>query len=246
LIVTAFGSDTGRIREVNQDMCEIRCFKSGEVLALVCDGMGGERGGNIASETACYSISKYIEEKLDKKRAGSVCDMLTNALKKANAAVREKAAANTDLKGMGTTAVGVMVRDDSEHLHIVNVGDSRVYQVRGEGIRQLTHDHSVVQMMVDNGEITEEEARTHPKKHYITRAVGVMDKLDVDYIAADFEKGDKLLLCSDGFSNYFDINEIYQLMQGEEFEKLPQKLIDAANSRGGSDNITVAVITKKD
>ena len=87
--------------------------------------------------------------------------MLTNALKKANAAVREKAAANTDLKGMGTTAVGVMVRDDSEHLHIVNVGDSRVYQVRGEGIRQLTHDHSVVQMMVDNGEITEEEARTH-------------------------------------------------------------------------------------
>ena len=126
------------------------------------------------------------------------------------------------------------------------MGDSRAYQVRGDGIRQLTRDHSLVQMMLDNGEITEEEARVHPKKHYITRAVGASDEIEADYIAADFKSGDTVLLCSDGFSNYFEINEIYRLLQDGDTENLPQKLIDAANSRGGADNVTVAVITKKD
>ncbi|MBQ2756548.1 MAG: Stp1/IreP family PP2C-type Ser/Thr phosphatase [Oscillospiraceae bacterium] len=245
MIITAFGSDTGRIREVNQDMCVVRQMKSGEVFALVCDGMGGERGGNVASEIACRSMESYIETALEKKRSGSVGEMLTKAVETANKDVRKAAAGNAELKGMGTTAVGILVRDDCEHLHIVNVGDSRAYQVRGDGIRQLTHDHSFVQMMVDNGEITEEEARVHPKKHYITRAVGASDSIEADYIAADFKPGDIVLLCSDGFSNYFEINEIYRLLK-EDAENLPQKLIDAANNRGGADNITVAVITKKD
>ena len=245
MIITASGSDAGRLREVNQDVCAVRRFAGGEVLALVCDGMGGERGGNIASGIAGRVITEYVGERLGKKHAGQPREILCEALKRANAEIYKTACANDALRGMGTTAAAVLLGENNGQIHIVNVGDSRVYQVRGDGIRQLTRDHSVVQMMVENGEITESEARTHPKKHYITRAVGVSAQLEVDYIHADIAAGDRILICSDGFSNYFDIDEIYSLLHGET-EELPQKLIDAANARGGSDNITAVVITKKD
>ncbi len=245
MIITASGSDAGRLRDVNQDVCEVRRLSGGEILALVCDGMGGERGGNVASRTASRVITEYIEERFGKKHPGQPRDILCEALRRANAEIYRMACANGELQGMGTTAAAVLLNASSDCAHIVNVGDSRVYQVRDDGIRQLTRDHSVVQQMVENGEITESEARTHPKKRYITRAVGVESFLDVDYVEADILTGDKLLVCSDGFSNYFEIDEIYSLLHGET-EELPQKLIAAANARGGSDNITAVVITKKD
>ncbi len=245
MIITAYGSDPGRLREVNQDVCAVRRLADGGVFALVCDGMGGERGGNIASGIAGRVITGYIEERLNKKHPGQPRELLCEALRRANAEIYRTACANDELHGMGTTAAAVLIEGDGELAHIVNVGDSRVYQIRGEGIRQLTRDHSVVQMMVENGEITESEARTHPKKRYITRAVGVMRELDVDYITADIRTGDRLLICSDGFSNYFELDEIYSLLRGET-EDIPGQLIGAANARGGSDNITVVVITKKD
>lgn len=245
MIITASGSDTGRLREVNQDVCAVRKFADGTVFAVVCDGMGGERGGNIASEIAEHVITGYIEERMSKKHPGQPKDILCEALNRANSEIYRTACSNAELRGMGTTAAAVLLSEDSEVVHIVNVGDSRVYQLRGDGIRQLTRDHSVVQMMIENGEITESEARTHPKKHYITRAVGVMKELEVDYISADIMAGDRLLICSDGFSNYFEIDEIYSLMNNCT-EDISKRLIDEANARGGSDNITVVVITKKD
>jgi len=245
LIITASGSDTGRLREENQDWCAVKRFESGEILALVCDGMGGENGGNIASAAAGSAITGYIAENLGKKRRADIRELLCTAVRRANDDIYRMAGENEDLRGMGTTAVAVMLDAQGDTLHIVNVGDSRAYQVRGEGIRQLTRDHSVVQMMVDNGEITEAEARTHPKKHFITRAVGVMKELDVDYITADIMDGDVILLCSDGFSNYFEIDEIYSMLK-ESVDGLAEKLIAAANARGGADNITVVLMTKKD
>ena len=143
---------------------------------------------------------------------------------------------------MGTTIVAAIVSDGMAH--IVHAGDRRAYHVTPEGIEQVTKDHSVVQLLVVRGEITADEARFHPKKHFITRALGVMSIIDLDYCEFPINEGDAIMVCTDGLSNYFSNGELYEMIKSAGYSKCVDKLINAAKKEGGADNITVVCITR--
>ena len=167
---------------------------------------------------------------------------MTSALLAANSTIYEKAQQEEDLRGMGTTAAVAVLRGNQ--LYVAHVGDSRVYLFSEGKQVPLTKDHSIVQSMVDRGEITEDEARTHPQKHYITRALGVQATVDVDFDQFTIEETDRVLLCSDGLSNYFD-GDVSALVEECVQAGSPQQLIDFANQQGGMDNITVVLMTQR-
>lgn len=237
-------SDIGLKRKSNQD-----CFyyaKVGEsaLWAVVCDGMGGVNGGDVASNLAVKSIkeslSNGIWEELGEIQNSDIKKMLKNALKKANLEIFTNAQDSKDLAGMGTTAVLVAVTEDK--IHVAHVGDSRAYLVRQGKIKQLTIDHSMVQEMIDEGEITHEEAKMHPNKNIITRALGISKDVDVDYSMKTKKPGDSIIICTDGLTNYLDQKEILEYFKSEKGEALVDGLISAANERGGADNITVVTL----
>ncbi len=237
-------SDIGLKRKSNQD-----CFyyaKVGESVlwAVVCDGMGGVNGGDVASNLAVKSIkeslSNEIWEELGEIQSSDIKKMLKNALKKANLKIFTNAQDNKNLTGMGTTAVLVAVVNDK--IHVAHVGDSRAYLVRQGKINQLTIDHSMVQEMIDEGEITHEEAKMHPNKNIITRALGISKDVDVDYSMKTKKPGDAVIICTDGLTNYLDQKEILDYFKMEKGEAFVDDLISAANERGGADNITVVAL----
>ncbi|MCQ2483804.1 MAG: Stp1/IreP family PP2C-type Ser/Thr phosphatase [Clostridia bacterium] len=235
-------SDIGRVRSSNQDYYLAGELDNGVTWAVVCDGMGGAMGGNIASETA----AKMIAEKLSSGyHAGmndnSVKHLIVSAVEAANASVFSKSRTDETLSGMGTTAVVAVINSDT--MYLAHVGDSRIYVLSKDSINQLTTDHSVVQMMIDNGEITREEAKDHPKKNVITRALGVEDSVRIDYAQEVYNEGETVLLCSDGLTNFLTDEEILELCRDEDSYSLAEKLVDAANSNGGGDNITVVTIS---
>ena len=143
---------------------------------------------------------------------------------------------------MGTTIVGAIVCEGMAH--IVHAGDSRAYHVKKDGIEQVTKDHSVVQLLVDRGEITQDEARFHPKKHFITRALGVMSTIELDYCEFPLEEGEAIVICTDGLSNYFSSGELYDMVKSAGYGKCVDKLVNAAKKAGGADNITVVCISR--
>ena len=143
---------------------------------------------------------------------------------------------------MGTTIVAAIVCDGMAH--IVHAGDSRAYHVTPNGIEQVTKDHSVVQLLVDRGEITADEARFHPKKHFITRALGVMSIIDIDYCEFPIAEGEAIIVCTDGLSNYFSNDQLFEMIKTAGYSKCVDKLISAAKKEGGADNITVVCITR--
>ena len=201
-------SDIGLVRTQNQDDFRFGVISPSCVWAVVCDGMGGANGGNIASATAV--------------------------------AVFELQSKDPELAGMGTTCEFVFVKDTT--VHVVHVGDSRTYAIRGGKIKQLTEDHSVVQEMVRRGELTYEQAQHHPNKNFITRALGIKESLRLDYIEANFIYGDVLLICTDGLSNHVTTGDIVKICHENRGDSLINKLVDCAKADGGSDNITVTVI----
>ena len=233
-------TDIGLVRQSNQDACAAGLFPGGAAWAVVCDGMGGANGGNVASEQAVTTIRAAMEQgyrpAMDKD---GLRELMTGAVFAANAAVYGKSKEVEGLRGMGTTVVAAIVR--GETAYIAHAGDSRAYFV-GDTIRQLTIDHSMVQELVNRGDITEEEARRHPQKNIITRAVGVMPFVTVDFGAHTMQPGDRLLLCSDGMSNYADEREILALFHTLRGESLAEKLVELARDGGGGDNISVALI----
>lgn len=233
-------TDKGRMRENNQDCFSVKQMAENTILAVVCDGMGGKRGGNIASRNATNIISQNIcsnyREGYD---ANSIRNMMLSAVSVANALVHDMAEKDELLHGMGTTVIACVLKDDTAH--IVHAGDSRVYFAQGGGLMQVTKDHSVVQMLIETGELTESEAATHPKKHYITRALGVEATLDADYTECKVGGG-RLLLCTDGLTNHVEDEIIRDLLLDGTLEGAPQRLIDMANQNGGSDNITAVVL----
>lgn len=237
-------SDIGLKRKSNQD-----CFYSAKVnesalWAVVCDGMGGVNGGDVASNLAVKSIKESLNngtwEELGEIQNSDVKKMLKNALKKANLEIFTNAQGNKNLAGMGTTAVLVAIVNDK--IHVAHVGDSRAYLVRQGKINQLTIDHSMVQEMIDEGEITHEEAKMHPNKNIITRALGISKDVDVDYSMKTKKPGDAVIICTDGLTNYLDQKEILDYFKVEKGEAFVDGLISAANERGGADNITVVVL----
>ena len=234
-------SDIGLVRKTNEDSCNSGILPDGAAWAVVCDGMGGANGGNVASSVAVEEISKTI---LSSYRNGGDADfvreLITSAIFDANEAVHEKAGTNTELNGMGTTVVVAIVL--SGVAHIAHVGDSRAYLISPEGIRRLTTDHSIVQEMVDKGDLTEQEAKIHPQKNIITRALGVEPFVRVDYSKNEFPEGSLLLICTDGLTNYIDEDQIYKLSRECGAAGLTEKLVAHAKDAGGGDNITVTVI----
>lgn len=231
-------TNIGLVRATNQDSFRIGKFPGGGVWAVVCDGMGGASGGDVASKMAVDLIAERIEKNYhNQMKQISVSNLLESAINFANIKIYDLAREDATLTGMGTTVVAAILREDE--VFISHAGDSRAYII-GESVKQVTKDHSLVQEMLDRGEITEEEAKNHPVKSYITRALGVSDRINVDFTAESFEKDDVLLLCTDGFSNAVDETDFKKFIEKTDIETV-EKLIDEANANGGRDNITVVL-----
>lgn len=235
-------SDIGLIRNSNQDYCLTGYFSDGAAWAIVCDGMGGANGGSTASHVATESIAETLTTGYREDMTGhEICDLMKLAVDCANKAVYEMSMHVAGLEGMGTTVVCVVAKDD--RLHVVHAGDSRAYLFAGDSIRQITTDHSIVQELVTAGQLTKEEARTHPNRNLITRALGTEPKLMTDYNTVEFKDGAKVIVCTDGMSNYITDESLLDFIRSNDCEKLTEKLIEKAKELGGSDNITVAIIS---
>lgn len=238
-------TDIGLQREENQDTVWSEQISDTACVAVLCDGMGGEQSGGLASQLAVDVISKRIKESYNEMmNRNSVRNLLITAVSAANSVVYETAQTQFDHSVMGTTCVAAIVA--SGCAYIVNVGDSRAYHlfVSGEDecIRQITKDHSHVQDLVDRGEITDEQAKVHPKRNKITRAIGAERDVTTDYFELDMNEGDMLLLCSDGLSSYGDDLDILDICFDEKPEDCAKALVDYANANGGNDNVSVALI----
>lgn len=255
-------SDMGRMRTMNQDSYLIRPICKNAALCVVCDGMGGAKSGNVASELAvdtfAKQVAKYAASKTGKDgilelSSDDACIILDDAARDANKEVYKKAQSSPDYQGMGTTLVGALFCDDV--VYVINVGDSRLYLVSNNTITQITHDHSYVQHLIDSGSLTPEEARNHPYRNRITRAVGIKNELEADIYSVELSSLDLcyLLLCTDGLSGQLAPEDIYAMISSDldieivtdvesELSDKVDRLIGAANEAGGPDNITAVLV----
>ncbi|MBQ8184725.1 MAG: Stp1/IreP family PP2C-type Ser/Thr phosphatase [Lachnospiraceae bacterium] len=242
--MTAYGmKDVGQVRSINQDYFFISESPVGNLpnLFMVADGMGGHKAGDLASE---YTVT-MVREAVSKSMQTNPFQILKGAVQYANQKLREKAEESLEYAGMGTTLVIATVDEEKQTAYVVNIGDSRLYKV-GDSIEQVTQDHSLVEEMVRLGELSREEARNHPDRNIITRAVGVSERVEPDYFDTSLGEGECLLLCSDGLTSMLEDAEIEGIMKGQSTpKKKAQKLILAANKNGGKDNIAVIVIEQE-
>ena len=235
-------SETGKVRTMNQDAFRIEELDRNTVLAAVCDGMGGAKSGNIASRLA---IDVFTDEVLRSYKPAMTQEqteqLLQNAVKLANFTVFDQARQFEEFAGMGTTLVAALITGKTAT--IVNVGDSRCYHITRSDIRRITVDHSLVQLMVDRGELTDEEARVYPGRNYITRAVGTEPTVQTDIFAIGVERGDALLLSSDGLHNEVGDQEIlFEVVHGVNNDNCCQRLLEIADRRGSPDNVTCVLV----
>ena len=235
-------TDPGCVRKQNQDAYQIVQLDRGTMLCIVCDGMGGAKSGNIAStlavEVFVEEVSRCWKSSMDQE---DIDQMLWSAVKLANFTVYDQAMQFEEFEGMGTTLVAALVR--SRSATFVNVGDSRAYCIDREGIFQITKDHSLVQLMVDRGELTPEVAKTYPGKNFITRAIGTEPVVLCDIYHMEVAKGDFLLLCSDGLSNMMDDQEIlFEVVHGVNKQHCCKRLLNIAKNRGAPDNVTSVLV----
>ena len=232
--------DIGKCREINQDYISVSEMPIGNLpnLFLVADGMGGHKAGDLASE---YTVAK-VQEAVSKSMQTIPYQILKGAFQYANQKLLEKAGESDSYTGMGTTLVAATVKNDA--VYVVNVGDSRLYKI-GDKIEQITEDHSLVEEMVRMGEISKEQARNHPDKNIITKAMGVSDTVEPDYFDTDLQKGECLLMCSDGLTNMVSDRQIKEIVElRTDLESCAKELIRAANQNGGRDNIAVVLIER--
>ena len=234
-------TDTGVVREQNQDYYHIELLEENVGLAVVCDGRGGASAGNVASHMAVETFLETAGALPPVQWKNEPEAVLHFAAEQANQAVYFRAGIDPDCRGMGTTMVAALVVEQTAYL--LNIGDSRAYLIRPDGISRLTRDHSVVEALVARGEITPEEARQHPQKNLITRVLGAEAKLRADLYRQQLSPGDVLLLCSDGLINVVTDQEVlYEVLHGGPAEDCCQRLLDIALSRGAPDNVTVVLL----
>ena len=246
-------SDTGMKRSENQDSFVTEQLYENTVLCVVCDGMGGARGGKTASSLACREFLKHVKKKIaDTKqqqqlrfdgKSEETEKLLNKAVTLTNSAIFKKATKEKDLEGMGTTLVSALFCEN--RLYVTNIGDSRLYFIKEDGMIRFTKDHSYVQTLIDLGQITPEEALTNPHKNIITKALGTQKKVEPDIFYKDLteEKIQYVLLCSDGLTNFVDEDLIQEIIkQSDSLESACSSLIDKANENGGGDNITAVLI----
>ena len=235
-------TDPGCVRTQNQDAFQTLQLDRNTLLCVVCDGMGGAKSGNVASSLAVEVFADEVKRTWTAGMEQEAIDrMMDGALKLANFTVYDQSQQFEEFRGMGTTLVAMLVH--GQRATVVNVGDSRVYRVNRDGIRCITKDHSLVQMMVDRGELTPEQARTYPGKNYITKAIGTESLVVGDLYHLDLERGDSLLLCTDGLSNLMDAQEIlFEVVHGVNKQYCCQHLLDVAKNRGAPDNVTSVLV----
>lgn len=235
-------TDVGCVRKQNQDAFHIEKLGRGALLCVVCDGMGGAKSGNVASSLALDVFTQEVKRSWNAGMDAEKTDrVLQSAVKLANFTVYDQSRQFEEFSGMGTTLVAALVH--GRDATVVNVGDSRAYCVSAGGIERLTTDHSLVQMMIERGELTPERARTYPGKNLITRAIGTEPMVESDLSHLTLERGDSLLLCSDGLTNMMDDQEIlFEVAHGVNKQYCCQRLLDIAKNRGAPDNVTSVLI----
>ncbi len=241
MIIAYAKSDTGKVREMNQDAYYISDSSSEVKLFILADGMGGYKGGEIASNLAIKCTRNYIENnfKDTPKDRENLIQLVASSMEYANMIVYEKSKEDKEFEGMGTTLEVCLIYNNK--IYIGHIGDSRIYRIRKDFMRKLTTDHSYVQKLVKDGTITKEEAEVHPKKNMLLKALGCNAFVEPDVSVKGFLKDDILLISSDGLTNMVKQEDIFQIATGN-IEKAPQRLIDLANQHGGMDNITVIII----
>ncbi len=234
-------SDIGKAREMNQDSFYVSSEEDEVKLFILADGMGGYKGGEIASSIAVNCTKNYIINNISKikKEKEEFLNLINSAVEYANLIVHEKSKEDIELHDMGTTLDICLIYNN--RVFIGHVGDSRVYRIRKNIMRKLTKDHSYVQKLVEDGKITREEANTHPKKNMLMKALGCNTLVEPDVMCKGFLKDDILLMCSDGLTNMIKDNEIYKILL-ENPEDPATALIKKANENGGYDNITTIIV----
>ena len=240
---TCLVTDIGRVRKINEDS-SIAHGNGDFPYILVADGMGGHEAGEVASQMAVDIIENHLSAKLENGMSYSETEeAVRQAFIAANGIICTYAQNHYKVMGMGTTATLVMLYDDN--IIMAHVGDSRAYEINKNEIRQITRDHSYVQELVDRGELTPEAAKHHPKKNFITRAMGTEDIVKVDTAVKGYGGG-TLLVCSDGLTNFVEDEEIFnEINNNEDLDKSLHKLVDLANDRGGRDNITIVAMRRE-
>ena len=235
-------TDVGCIRAQNQDAFLIEKLDKHTLLCVVCDGMGGAKSGNIASTLAADVFVQQVKQTwTGDYNQNNIDRMLKNAVKLANFTVFDQSQQFEEFTGMGTTLVAVLIC--GKWATVVNVGDSRAYFIDRVGIHQITMDHSVVQLMINRGELTPEQAKTYPGKNLITRAVGTETAVTADIFHRKMESGEHLLLCTDGLTNLMDDLEIlFEVVHGADKSSACQRLLDIAKNRGAPDNVTCVLV----
>ena len=234
-------SDIGKVREINEDAFYASDSLDEVQLYMLADGMGGYKGGEIASKLAIQSAKNYIENNFQQieKDKDSILQLVGSSIEYANMIVYEKSKENKELEGMGTTLDVCLIYNN--RVFIGHVGDSRVYRIRKEFMRKLTQDHSYVQKLVKDGTITKEEAVHHPQKNMLMKALGCNAFVEPDVMVKGFLKDDILIMNSDGLTNLVSQEEIFKEAK-KNIEQAPKELVKLANNNGGYDNITVIVI----
>jgi len=238
-------TDSGKVRQNNQDVYKIIIDEDKDTAILVvCDGMGGANAGNIASELAACVFSEYVNDNIKSDSTlDDIADIVADAAVEANTAVFNKGLYDEECSGMGTTLTALVSSKAGEV--VANIGDSRAYHITPLGISQISKDHSVVEEMIDRGEITRIEAHRHPSKNLITRVVGASMYEMTDIFTQQIDTDDLILLCSDGLSNLVSDDELLgELQKYDTIRESCEALVEIALSRGAPDNVTVVIFKK--
>ena len=235
-------TDPGLVRAQNQDYYLTMRLSKTALACVVCDGMGGAKSGNVASKLAAEvffdELKRSYRPELEPDR---ICNLLNTAVTIANTAVYENSLLSPDMNGMGTTLVAAVLT--GKRACFANVGDSRAYLLNGDGVKRITVDHSLVELMVQRGEITQEQAKSYPGKNFITRAVGTEPTIECDTFTQDLKSGDCILLCTDGLTNQLADQELlFEVVHGVHKSVCCRRLITIARDRGAPDNVTAVLI----
>lgn len=236
-------TDCGPVRQNNEDFYIADEICPNHYLIIVCDGMGGANAGDVASRMTAEMIHHKIKNSYTEgMNDNTVKNLLISSIETVNVNVFDESSRNPLCEGMGSTVVLCLYRNSTAY--VCNVGDSRLYVFNSDGFRQITEDHSMVQLMLNNGEISSEEVLNHPNKNVITRAVGVESKVEVDFFQEDICDNDVVLLCTDGLSNFVSESQMSEIIKKTDKNIISELLVNEALLNNGSDNITVVTLTK--
>ena len=236
-------TDSGRVRSHNEDSVTILKNASDEYLLVVADGMGGHRKGEVASSIAVSRLGKRFNDTPSIGTKLDAVNWLNDNINEINNEILEYGEANADSKGLGTTVVAALLTKN--YLIFGNIGDSSGFVIKNNKLHKVTKDHTLVNLLVDAGNLTEDEAKTHPKKNVLMKALGASEKADLDIFDVDIES-EAIMLCSDGLTNMLTEEQIEKVLNDEELEaeEKVEKLIMKCNARGGNDNISIAYLTR--